>query len=64
MKYIELKDLNSEFALLNDKSRKTKADKARLKEVQAAINERETFLEEARLQRKAIRDEIGTYSEP
>lgn len=62
MKIIQLKELQEEKSALEEKEKLTKKDKARLEAILEEIEPLETFLEDAKLQRQAIKAEIRMSS--
>ena len=58
MKIIQLKELQEEKTAIEEKERKSRKDNDRLKEIEAEMKPLQTFLDEAKKQREAIKAEI------
>ena len=63
IKIIQLKELQEEKSAIEEKERKTKKDQLRLRKIEEEMKPLEQFLAEAKLQRAAIKAEIGTVIE-
>jgi hypothetical protein len=57
-----LQDLKDEKAAIEEKEKLTRKDQIRLRQIEAEMKPLEQFLADAKLQRQAIKSEIGTRS--
>ena len=55
--------MQEEKSAIEEKEKKTKKDQLRLREIEEEMKPLEQFLDDAKLQRAAIKAEIGTMSE-
>lgn len=62
VKYVQLINLQEEYKELNEKEKKSPADKIELKRLEKEIAPLKSFLDDAAIHRKAIKAEIGKLS--
>jgi hypothetical protein len=59
VKYVKLINLEEEYKELNEKEKKSAADKIALKRLEKEMSPLKTFLDDAAMHRKSIKAEIG-----